>query len=131
MCNLDAGRMKYVWTEESEWLYQIVQKVDDLEWRLYTGGCVDTDKVYCGPTYYLTYIDGKPTRFDRSISYFGGVTGHVYGDLIKKLQEKNAEVPCLRLTTEQHNLFEMCSSWQELDSKAGQENGTSEQEETK
>jgi hypothetical protein len=120
MCNLDAERMKYVWTEETEELYQILQRVDEVEWRLYAGGYTEKQVgglIYCGPIYYLTYMGGERIEFDTSVTYLVGAYARVYGDLVKKLRERNAANPCPSLTNKQYDLFKKCSSWEELEEK--------------
>lgn len=72
--DIDEGRLKYIWSDTTERHYQVLQQLDNLEWRVYSSSNPEAKPNYvscCGGSfYYLTYIDGVPMSYESMTTIF-------------------------------------------------------------
>jgi hypothetical protein len=121
--DLDEGRLKYIWSVFTEQTYQVLQRVDELDWRIYFTGSPrgEADRKEngwrIGTYYFLTYVDGVPTEYtynEGMTTLYWGTGSAVNNDLITKLKNKQ---DLSYITKEQYEEFTKCYSWEDLDGR--------------
>jgi hypothetical protein len=119
--DLDEGRLQYIWSDWAENNYQILQRLDEFEWRAYHSawpeGKIDNHIFRCGGSlYFLTYVSGVPTKYDTTSAFFGcGVVSGIIVDINSRLRRIYDASLMRLLTSEQFHKFEDSRSWEEVD----------------
>jgi hypothetical protein len=121
--DLDEGRLQYIWSNYTEQTYQVLQRVDELDWRIYFTGFPrgEEDRTEngwrIGTYYFVTYVDEVPTEYtynEGMTTLYWGIGSAVNNDLITKLKNKK-DLPYI--TKEQYEEFTKCHSWEDLDGR--------------
>jgi hypothetical protein len=119
--DIDEGRMKYIWSDWAENNYQILQRLDGFEWRAYHSawpeGKIDKHIFRCGGSlYFLTYVNGVPTKYGTTSNFFGcGAVSGIIADINSRLRRIYDASLMHLLTSEQFHKFEDSHSWEEVD----------------